>query len=143
MGCVKQDMENFHFQAFVNNSIFVFFFSENVFFSQLETTWNSKRRSGYNFDQFFKNNFPAFLQLHPEAIHIWLAHQSKALIFYFDMRKKFISDFGNFVGNRQTKFHEFKHKVCEHILNFNLWNSVCLFPIKFTNSATNFFLMSK
>ena len=30
----------------------------------------------------------------------------------FNMRKKLISNFENFVGNRQTKFHEFKFRVC-------------------------------
>ena len=74
--------------------------------------WNSKGRSGTILTNFSKKSFAAFLQWHPEAIHIWLTHQSKALIFYFDMRKKLISYFENFVGNRQTKFHEFKLRVC-------------------------------
>ena len=53
--------------------------------------------------------------------------------------KKLISDFENFVGNRQIEFHEFKVRACKHILNFILWNSVCLFPIKVTKSEINFF----
>ena len=71
-----------------------------------------KGAQGRIFTNFLKNSFAAFLKLHPKAIHIWLTHQSKALIFYFDMRKKLISDFVNFMRNRQIKFHEFKLRVC-------------------------------
>ena len=61
--------------------------------------------------KFFR--LPTNSSIDPEAIHIWLTHHSKALIFYFDdIRKKWISDFENFIGNRQAKFYEFKLRVC-------------------------------
>ena len=62
--------------------------------------WNSKGRSGYNFDQFSKKKFATSLQWHPEAIHIWLTPSIESSHFLLWHEKKMISDFKNFVGNR-------------------------------------------
>ena len=74
--------------------------------------WNSKGRSGYSFDSIYKIYFAAFLHRSFEVIQIWLTHQSKALIFYFGMKKVLSPIFESFVGNRQTKFHILKFRVC-------------------------------
>ena len=68
------------------------------------------------FDSFYKTNFAAFLHRKVKVAQIWSAHQSKALIFYFGMRKILSWNFENFVGNRQSGFHKFKFSVCLHTL---------------------------
>ena len=88
---------------------------------------------------FYKIYFAAFLHRSFEVIQIWLTHQSKALIFYFGMKKILSPIFENFVGNRQTKFHILKFRVCKHTLNLNSWNLVCLFPTNFQKSDSKSF----
>ena len=63
---------------------------------------------------------------------IWSTHQSKALLFYFGIKKFLSLSFENFVENRQTQFHILKFRVCKHTLNLNSWNVLCLFPTKFS-----------
>ena len=46
------------------------------------------------------------------------SHQSKAVIFYFDMKKVLMPKFEKFLGNRQNEFQEFKFNVCLHTINF-------------------------
>ena len=75
--------------------------------------WNSKWSSGHSFDSISKIYFAAFLHRNFEVIQIWLTHQSKGLIFYFGMKKVLSPQiFERFVGNRQTKFHILKFRVC-------------------------------
>ena len=47
---------------------------------------NSKVGSGYTFWLISKKYFAAFSQQNLETIHLWLTHQSKALIFYFELK---------------------------------------------------------
>ena len=64
-------------------------------------SWNSKGRSVYSFDSIYKIYFAAFLHRSFEVIQIWSTHKSKALIFYFGMKKVLSPIFERFVGNRQ------------------------------------------
>ena len=66
------------------------------------------------FDWFYKIIFAAFLKWNPVSVYIWLTHQSKALIFYFDMKKILNQNFQNFVENRQSNIRVFKFSVCLH-----------------------------
>ena len=64
-------------------------------------------------------------------------HQSKALIFFFSIKQILSWIFENFVGNRQTKFHILKFRVCvkcKHTLNLDSWNSLFLFSTNFQKS---------
>ena len=72
---------------------------------------------------------------------IWSTHQSKALIFYFGIKKILSWIFENFVGNRQTKFHilKFSGGVNTHTLNLNSWNVLCLFLTKFSKIQLQIF----
>ena len=46
--------------------------------------------------------------------YIWLTHQSKALIFYFGMKKILILIFEKFGENRQSRLDELEFSVCLH-----------------------------
>ena len=47
-----------------------------------------------------------------KVAQIWSSHQSKALIFYFGIKKFLSWIFENFVEKRPTKFHILKFRVC-------------------------------
>ena len=49
--------------------------------------WNSKGRSGYTFWLILQKTFAAFSHRKLKVAQIWSTHQSKALIFYFGMKK--------------------------------------------------------
>ena len=100
---------------------------------------NSKGPSGYNFSWFYKIYFTAFLHKSFKIAYIWLTHQSKALIFYFDMKKILSPIFENFLENRQSKFHVFKFNVCvntHYIWTYEI-HFVC-FPRNFQISDLKF-----
>ena len=61
---------------------------------------------------FTKKSFAAFSHRKVKVAQIWYTHQSKAMIFYFGMKKILRPIFENFVGNRQIKFHILKFRVC-------------------------------
>ena len=115
----------------------------NIFNILYIEMWNLKGRSGYSFDSIYKIYFASFLHRRFEVIQIWFTHQSTALIFYFGMKKVFSPIFEGFVGNRQTKFHILKFRVCKHTLNLNSWNVRCLFPTKFSKIRLKIFFMPK
>ena len=95
--------------------------------------WNSKGRSGYSFDWFYKIYFAAFLHRSFEVIQIWLTHQSKALIFYFGMKNFLSMIFENLWETDKVNFTS-SNLMCvyTHTLNFKIWNLVCLLPTKFS-----------
>ena len=70
---------------------------------------------------------------------IWLTHQSKALIFYFDMKNFFNLIFKNLWKTDKVNFNKFKFNVCLHTLNFKIWNLVCLFSTNFQKSDSKIF----
>ena len=76
--------------------------------------------------------FAAFLHRSFEVIQIWLTHQSKTLIFFFGMKSFFNLIFGNLWKTGKVNFTS-SNLVCvfTHILNFKIWNLVCLFSTKF------------
>ena len=92
---------------------------------------NSKERSGYTFWLILQKTFAAFSHRKLKVVQIWSIHQSKAVIFYFVIKKNLSWVFENFVGNRQTQFHILNFRVCKHTLNLNSWNVLRLFPTKF------------
>ena len=90
----------------------------------------------------YKNYCAVILQQSFEVIiKIWLNHQSKAMIIYFDMEKKLESDFWKcFMEITQSEFDEFKfNSVFTHTLNFKTWNFVCLFLRNFFKTQTQHF----
>ena len=81
---------------------------------------------------FLKKTFVAISDWKSNVAQIWSTHQSKALIFYFDMKKILSRIFKNFVGNRQTKFHVLKFRVC--VSTHYIWTRY----IHFVNFPQNF-----
>ena len=73
---------------------------------------NSKVASAYTFWLILQNYFCSFFKMEPSIV----THQSKALIFYFDMEKNWNQKFQNFVENRQNNIRVFKFSVCLHTL---------------------------
>ena len=104
---------------------------------------NSKGRSGYTFWLILQKTFAVFSHQKLKVAQIWSTHQSKALIFYFGIKKIVSWIFENFVENRQTKFHILKFRVCKHTLNLNSWNVLCLFPTKFSKLKLKIFFYVK
>ena len=88
----------------VNKFIFLLLFHEEK--------RNSKGRSGYTFWLILQKTFAAFSHRKLKVVQIWSPHQSKALIFYFGIKKILSWIFEHFFGNRQTKFHILKFRVC-------------------------------
>ena len=91
-----------------------------------------------------QTTFATFSHWKLKVVQIWSAHQSKALIFYFGIKKILSRIFENFVENRQTKFHILKFTVC--VNTHWIWTRemyfVC-FPQNFHKSDSKFFYVKK
>ena len=76
---------------------------------------NSKGRSGYTFGLILQKTFAVFSHQKLKVAQIWSTHQSKALIFYFGMKKFW-------VGFLKILWETDK-------LNFIFWNLRCVYTL--------------
>ena len=75
---------------------------------------NSKGRSGKLFDLFYKKNFSRFLTRWVKSGTDIIDSSIESSHFLFCHKKILSRIFENFVGNRQSTFHEFKFSVYLH-----------------------------
>ena len=110
-----------------------------IWISQLERR-NSKGRSGYTFWLILQKTFAAFSHRKLKVAQIWSTHQSKALIFFFGM-KKFGVGFLKILWETDKVHFTSSNLVCvyTHPKFQNMKFSLSVSEKMFKNPTQNFF----